>query len=298
MGFALRKAGRIKKRQEKHVMKKLILLLLVLSLPTVRAAELPSIAVADFTSEIRSDLEWWKDLRHGLPDMISDALVNSKRFDVYEREKLNTIMREQGFQASGFADPQTAVALGKVAGVHYILTGKIIDYGREVRDFAGYGVRTRTSFYRLKAGIKVIDVQTGKVLFSRNDGAEEQVPESSGLYAADTTMASKLAEEVSAKLIKALFDDDMFQQHKESEVALLPVKVSSTPDHADVEVDGVFYGNAGGDIKLPTGLHMITISLPGYEKWSKKVLVQAGLSINAALTKKTDARIEMEVEHH
>ncbi len=277
-------------------MKRLTLLLFMLNVVAVRGAELPSIAVADFTSETRADWEWWKGLTHGLPDMISDALVNSHRFDVYEREKLTTIMREQGFQASGFADPQTAVALGKVAGVHYILTGKILDYGREVRDFTGYGVHTRTSFYRLKAGIKVIDVQTGKVLFSRNDGAEEQVAESSGMNSFDTTMASKLAEEVSAKLMKALLDDEQFKGQKDSATALLPVKVSSVPDHADVEVDGVFYGNAGGEIKLPTGLHLITVSLPGYEKWSKKVQVQDGLSINATLTKKVTERIEIETK--
>src|ERR1051326_895944 len=198
-------------RVRRNIMKKLTfisLILLMLGLPAVRGADLPSIAVSDFTSDRVAGWEWWKDLTHGMPDMITDGLVNSKRFDVYEREKLNTIMREQGFQASGFTDPQTAVALGKMAGVHYILTGKILDYGREVRDFAGYGVHTRTSFYRLKAGIKIMDVKTGKLLFSRNDGAEEQVAESSGMNSFDTTMASKLAEEVSAKLLKALLDDD------------------------------------------------------------------------------------------
>jgi len=275
-------------------MKRLAVILPLLGLAVARGEELPSIAVADFTSDVRADWERWKDLTHGLPDMLSDALVNSRRFDVYEREKLNTIMREQSFQGSGFADPQTAVALGKVAGVHYILTGKLLDYGREVRDFTGYGVHTRTSFYRLKAGIKIVDIQTGKVLFSRNDGAEEQVAESSGMNSFDTTMASKLAQEVSDKLIKALLDDDRFKDQKLSVAALLPVKISSEPDHADVEVDGVFYGNAGGDIKIPSGLHLITVSLPGYEKWSKKVLVRDGLSFNATLTKKTDVRIEVD----
>jgi len=273
----------------------------MLGLPAVRGAELPSIAVSDFTSDRMAGWEWWKDLTHGLPDMITDGLVNSKRFDVYEREKLNTIMREQGFQASGFTDPQTAVALGKMTGVHYILTGKILDYGREVRDFTGYGVHTRTSFYRLKAGIKIMDVKTGKLLFSRNDGAEEQVSESSGMNSFDTTMASKLAEEVSAKLLKALLDDDTFKPKDESTAAasgLLPVKISSTPEHADVEVDGVFYGNAGSDIKIPSGLHLINVSLPGYEPWSKKVQVRDGLSFNVTLTKKVDKRIEVETTTH
>lgn len=268
-------------------MKRLTVILLMLSLSAARGAELPSIAVADFTTDLHTTLT------HGLPDMVADALVNSKRFDVYERGKLDTIMKEQGFQTSGAADPQTAVALGKVAGVHYILTGQIIDYGREVRDFNGYGVHTRTTFYRLKAGIKILDVKTGKVLFSRNDGAEEQL--TGGNYAndSDSTMDSKLAQEVSDKLVKALLDDDTFKDKQETVAALMPVKITSEPDHADVEVDGVFYGNAGSDIKLPSGLHLVTISLPGYEKWSKKVLVRDGLAINATLTK-PDVRIEVD----
>ena len=269
-------------------MKACTFVLLMLILPAVHAGELPSIAVADFTSDTPTGLT------RGLPDLLAEGLVNSKRFDVYEREKLSTNMREQGFQASGFVDPQTAVGLGKVAGVQYVLTGKIIDYGREIRDFTGYGVSTRTVFYRLKAGIKVIDVRTGKLLFSRNEGAEESESASQGMHVVDTTMETKLAEQVSPKLIKALLDEDTFKGQKESVAALVPVKISSEPDRADVEVDGVFYGNAGGDVKLPSGLHMVTISLPGYEKWSKKVLVQEGLSINATLSKRVNQRIEVE----
>jgi hypothetical protein len=162
-----------------------------------------------------------------------------------------------------------------------------------VRDFNGYGVHTRTTFYRLKAGVKVLDVKTGKVLFSRNDGAEEQLTGGNYAYDSDSTMDSKLAQEVSDKLMKALLDDDTFKDKQESASTLLPVKITSEPDHADVEVDGVFYGNAGGDIKLPSGLHLVTVSLPGYEKWSKKVLVRDGLSINATLTK-PDVRIELD----
>jgi hypothetical protein len=91
-------------------MKKLILLPLLFSLSPVFGADLPSIAVADFTSDKNTTLT------HGLPDVISDDLVNSKLFDVYERDKLNSVMREQGLQASGFVDPQTAEK-GSVNGI-------------------------------------------------------------------------------------------------------------------------------------------------------------------------------------
>ena len=68
-------------------MKRLTVILLMLGLSAARGAELPSIAVADFTSDQRTTLT------HGLPDMVADSLVNSKRFDVYERTKLDTIMK-------------------------------------------------------------------------------------------------------------------------------------------------------------------------------------------------------------
>ena len=123
--------------------------------------------------------------------------------------------------------------------------------GRETRNFSGYGVQTRTTIYRLKAGIKVMEVKTGKLLFSKNDGAEETVSETQGLSRfPDTTMDTKLAEKVSEKLIKSLLENDSFKAPGESTPAMLPIKVTSIPDHADVEVDGVFYGNAGGEINL------------------------------------------------
>ena len=279
-------------------MKKLLLLPLLFSLSSGFGADLPSIAVADFTSDASiTYINGLRDITHGLPDLLSDGLVNSGRFDVYERDKLKTIMREQSLQSSGFTDPQTAVALGKVAGVHYILTGQIVDYGRETRDFTGYGVHTRSSNYRLTAAVKVIDVQTGRILFSHRADAQETVNEGEGMNVSDTTMGTKLGEEVSDKLITALENNDSFKAPDASANALVSVKITSQPAHADVEVDGVFYGNAGGDVKLPSGLHLVKISLPGYEDWSKKVLVQDGLSINAALVKTADARIEIKTQN-
>lgn len=269
-------------------MKPLLFLSLFVTLATLDAAELPSIAVADFTCDRRTDLT------RGLPDLLAERLVNSKRFDVYERDKLNTVMREQGLQASGLTDPQTTVELGKMAGVHYILTGKLIDYGQETKNFSGYGVHTRTTIYKLKATIKVMDVKTGKVLLAKTDGAEEKVSEGSNMHSTDTTMDSKLAEQVADKLIKAVLEDDSFKAPGDIAATLIPVKITSTPGKADVEVDGVFYGNAGGDIKIPSGLHMITVSLTGHEPWSKKVLVKEGLSFDVTLTRKADVRIEVQ----
>ena len=266
-----------------------LMAVMLLAVAVVRAGDLPSIAVADFTSERYTT--WVR----GLPDLIAEGLVNSKRFDVYERDKFATIMKEQGLQASGVVDPQTSVELGKVAGVHYIVTGKLIDFGAETKNFSGYGVHTRTTIWRLSANIKVVDVQSGKLVLSKTASAEDKVSDSSGIHSYDTTMDSKLAEIVASKLVQAVLDDSSFKAADTSaSAALVPVTITSTPPQADVEVDGVFYGNAGDIIQIPSGLHLINVTLPGYEPWSKKVSVKEGMSFNVTLTRKTDVRIEVE----
>lgn len=272
-------------------MKRLTCLVFLFSCTLLHAGDRPSIAVADFTADRQN-----AKLAQSLPDLVADALINSKRFDVYERTKLATLQREQNLQTSGTTDADSAVALGKVAGVRYILTGQVLDSGQETRDFVGYGVQTRTTFYRLKAAIKVIDTQTGKVLFSKKDGAEQRLDAGRSMNASDSTLDTKLAETVAEKLVKALVDDDAFGAPPEPTpvATLVPVAITSVPDKADVEVDGVFYGNAGTEIKMPTGLHIVTVTLPGYEPWTKKVMIRDGLTLNAALVKKVDRRIEIQ----
>jgi len=112
--------------------------------------------------------------------------------DVYSREDLAKIMKEQKFQQSGLADENTLVQVGKLAGVKYILTGSIdsvtqkyvdledknknqnqnqgggiagllvnaaIDAGKSA--MSGMKITTKVTF-------KVISVETGKIIFSAN----------------------------------------------------------------------------------------------------------------------------------
>lgn len=64
---------------------------------------------------------------------------------------------------------------------------------------------------------------------------------------------------------------------------MVDVDIQSDPANADVEVDGVFYGNAGGPLSLPQGLHNVRISLAGYSVWEKKVVISSGSRIIATL---------------
>lgn len=54
------------------------------------------------------------------------------------------------------------------------------------------------------------------------------------------------------------------------------VEVHSTPEGAEVYVDGTFIGNAPATLKLTPGQHTIRVTQTGYKEWSREIGVQAG----------------------
>ena len=69
--------------------------------------------------------------------------------------------------------------------------------------------------------------------------------------------------------------------------ALVPVKVSSDPDGADVFVDGSFVSSTPAVLRLPAGTYKIALKMSGYAEWERetKILPGADVNLNAKLTK-------------
>ena len=62
------------------------------------------------------------------------------------------------------------------------------------------------------------------------------------------------------------------------------IAVSSTPDNAEISVDGAFVGNAPATLKLSPGKHTIRVSLPGHKEWTREITVLAGSELKLAAT--------------
>jgi len=68
----------------------------------------------------------------------------------------------------------------------------------------------------------------------------------------------------------------------EQQVASLPcgdlatVTVKSTPDGAEITVDGKFSGNAPATLRLPAGDHTIKIGSKGFQNWERTMTVTSG----------------------
>ena len=58
------------------------------------------------------------------------------------------------------------------------------------------------------------------------------------------------------------------------------VAIASTPDGAQVSIDGAFAGSTPRENSLAPGEHEIKIVKKGYADWERKVLVETGKSLN------------------
>jgi hypothetical protein len=62
------------------------------------------------------------------------------------------------------------------------------------------------------------------------------------------------------------------------------LQVSSTPDGADIEIDGNYIGNTPSTIGVAAGQHQISIKKSGFKPWERKIAVSTGqVNVNATL---------------
>jgi len=122
-------------------------------------------------------------------------LANMGGVEVYSRNDLEKILKEQKLEHSGLFNSQTLTKLGKLTGVNYIITGSIDSVSQEYKDYtditrfassvivetsknkktalltgtaaqvankfiSGMKITTTVSF-------RVLDIETGKILFSK-----------------------------------------------------------------------------------------------------------------------------------
>src|SRR6185436_12447551 len=88
----------------------------------------PRIAVLEFKNKADNQW-WWHGGAEAAQDVFVTELVKSGKFRVVEREQLQALMQEKNLTLSGDVDPATAVKVGKLLGVNYLLTGAVTEYG-------------------------------------------------------------------------------------------------------------------------------------------------------------------------
>ncbi len=90
----------------------------------ISAGDLRSyLAVFPFEDNTEQDEE--SKFAETVSEMMMTALSQTNRYRLMERTQLDKVLEEQAFGQSGALEPQTAVEVGKLAGVNVVLVGSI-----------------------------------------------------------------------------------------------------------------------------------------------------------------------------
>ena len=151
------------------------LLLAVAAVPAIThaaASDKPRIAVLEFKN--KADNQWWySGGAEAAQDVFVTELVKSGKFRVVEREQLAALMQEKDLALSGDIDPKTAMKIGKLLGLNYLLAGAVTEYGNTNVGGQGGGVFAGKKNFVAAMNARLIDCNTGEIVWADEARAEE-----------------------------------------------------------------------------------------------------------------------------
>ncbi|MBI2070370.1 MAG: hypothetical protein HYT79_07170 [Elusimicrobia bacterium] len=113
-------------------------------------------------------------------DILITELVKTGKFVVVERDKLNKLMDEQKLGMTGAIDSTTAAQMGKVLGLNAIVTGAISNFGVNTTGSDYLITQTKRQVAQATVDIRVVDAETGQVLYA--DSGKGEAKSGSGSF--------------------------------------------------------------------------------------------------------------------
>ena len=111
------------------------------------------------------------DIGTGATDMLTNELVKNKNYEVMERAQLAQVMQEQRLGATGAVDDSTAAQMGKLIGLNYIVYGKVLSAGAELReegnDFGKFSTKKEVLEAKVMINVRMVDANTGAIVVSQ-----------------------------------------------------------------------------------------------------------------------------------
>jgi len=198
--------------------------------PTVAQAKI-RIAVMPF--KLGQIQRWWGwdwDPGEGISDMLVTELVNSGRFSVVERERLNEVLQEQNLTREGVVDAATAARIGKVLGVQLFVFGTVTQFSLDSK-IIKLPVLGELAEWRARCTLnaRLVNVETSEIMAAvTGQGAKSQsnvrLSEKWGDLSGFTFGSSRFEEHILGKATtKAV--EDVAEGIEEKTVGLTPVVV-------------------------------------------------------------------------
>lgn len=139
-----------------------------------------------------------REVNSKLGESVAETLMaeisNIGHLKIYTRRDLQKVLQEHKLQMSGLIDPSTAVQIGKLSGVRYIITGSVnnvnlkwVEVGESVkRDLSqrlgllgtalAFAASTQEGWnISVDLTVKIIDAQTGEIILAKQVSGREVI---------------------------------------------------------------------------------------------------------------------------
>jgi hypothetical protein len=222
--------------------------------------------------------------------VFENMLGNIEGITIVERQRVDALLVEAEFGGmSGLVDPEKAVKLGKMLGANVIIMGTIIDIHDEVVKFEGYGIKTENTKVISQIRVRLLDIETGNVRFSKIVKGSQTYSKSSfgGKSSSDRNFAAV------ESALQQLEGDSQFQsavqgrkpgETDETADGLVEVEFAPKPENCDIEINGKYVGGSPLKRRLPAGKEFkVRIGKGGYKDWEGVIVPEKGLRITREL---------------
>ena len=210
--------------------KYLFLILIFFTSNSFTQENLPIVAVSQFEQTFQNDR---RSRPAANPDnyeaMLETQLIKVGRFRVYERNKLEEVLREQGLQES-LSGNNTQI---KIDGVDYLVYGAITDMSSEAKEISTGGFASVRVSNRFGVDIKIVDALSGEIrraesivaVIETGSGVATRSfsniqADSNGLVEAQRIVAKRsaalLAESIFPIRVVDIFNDEIYLNYGDS----------------------------------------------------------------------------------
>ena len=171
-------------------------------------------------------------------------------------------------------------------GAKWLIVGAIDNYRVDEVKGAAYGMNLRKVITKVTLNMRVIDVNTGGVVFNKiaSGGSAMRIPESvseiTTIYDWQKSLRVAVADATS-QVIKDLKKRNGASQPMNGK--MVSVTIESDPVGADIKIDGVFMGNTPAHLSLKGEVFEISLELQGYKPWKNKMMPRAGMKMKPVL---------------
>jgi curli biogenesis system outer membrane secretion channel CsgG len=113
----------------------------------------------------------------GYTSYVIDALVNSRKLDVLERDNLQGVLKELDFGESDYADTAKVVRMGRMLNADYVVMPEIryITVTTEEKEVPFINVKDKMVKGKFATSVRAVEVATGRIVSSNISEVEQQL---------------------------------------------------------------------------------------------------------------------------